>query len=200
MNADLQSLNADLENANSRVSSAAFDPAGGELTGDSDFERLQQSHATLGGGGDPGLSFSLPLSEVGSCDVHGGCDSVAAAVAPTSPLEPLPFHETLPTCDAPEAELYIDDAVRLHGLKAAKLNSALGTVVSYDACAGRYGVLLVSGERKAIKKENLQKYCPHADDRCPLCKNYINLFSFPPCSCKLNLTSTSSTEQAQTRT
>ena len=47
--------------------------------------------------------------------------------------------------------------MRIFGLeKMPKLNGELGTLIAWDASAGRWSVLLMSGDQKLLKKENLE--------------------------------------------
>jgi len=75
------------------------------------------------------------------------------------------------------------DFIRLHGLKMAALNGAIGTITAFDPKTQRYAIALHGQGKKAIRAENLMRYDPDDRDACPSCKGYVNLFAFPPCDC-----------------
>ena len=66
-----------------------------------------------------------------------------------------------------DTQFYPGDFVRLCGLKTVELNNALGTVISFTPAIGRYGVSLLSGDSKAIQRQNLSGYFLDKADRCP---------------------------------
>ena len=99
--------------------------------------------------------------------------ATAVSVASSAPLASV---------DAPTT-FNIGDRVRLFGLQTISLNNMLGTILSHDIASQRFGIRLLSGQEKSVKADRLLLYTPADEDRCPRCKEYINLNSFPPCDC-----------------
>ena len=97
---------------------------------------------------------------------------------------PVSFAATLAPVETNEkAQFHVGDLVTLCGLTASSLNGMSGSIVSYTASSGRFGVkLAASGEMKALKPRNLSAY-ERNGELCNQCGDELYLTDFPSCGC-----------------
>jgi hypothetical protein len=109
-------------------------------------------------------------------------------VKPSSPVkvvlaDSVPSSLPVASAEAP-AQLLVGDKVRLCGLKVSAFNNMIGMITCHSESSGRFGVRLHGeGADKAFLPKNLSFYQFSDTDRCPICNDYVNLNSFPQCSC-----------------